>query len=85
MDLNHPMAGKTLNFSGEIVSVREATEKELFEGLHGEFVQHHECNCHGGCHEGGCEGGCHEGECDGECDGSHKHEGECGHGKCHKK
>ena len=68
MDLNHQMAGKTLHFTGEIVSVREATEKELTEGLHGEYV--HTCGgCHG--HDGGC-GGCHghdEGECcsDGDC------------------
>ena len=38
MDFNHPMAGKTLNFTGKVVSVREATEKELKEGLHGEFL-----------------------------------------------
>ena len=84
MDLNHQMAGKTLHFTGEIVSVREATEKEITEGLHGEYV--HTCGgcgggCHGhegGCHEGGChEGGCHEGGChDGEC----SCEGGCG---CH--
>ena len=77
MDLNHQMAGKTLHFKGEVISVREATEKELTEGLHGEFV--HSCGC-GGCHghDGGCEGGCHgEGGCD--CD-SHDHEGGCG---CH--
>ena len=60
MDLNHQMAGKTLHFKGEILTVREATEKELTEGLHGEFV--HSCGC-GGCHGhdgdcGGCEGGC---------------------------
>ena len=67
MDLNHRMAGKTLHFTGEVVSVREATEKELTEGLHGEYV--HSCGCggcggHGGC--GDCEGGnCSEGE--GEC------------------
>ena len=63
MDLNHQMAGKTLHFTGEIVSVREATEKELTEGLHGEYV--HSCGgCHG-CHdnEGGCEGGCGESDC----------------------
>lgn len=60
MDLNHQMAGKTLHFTGEVISVREATEKELTEGLHGEYV--HTCGC-GGCHGhdgdcGGCEGGC---------------------------
>ena len=59
MDLNHQMAGKTLHFTGEIGSVREATEKELTEGLHGEYV--HKCGgCHG-CH--GNEGGCGEGDC----------------------
>ena len=77
MDLNHQMAGKTLHFTGEIVSVREATEKELTEGLHGEYV--HKC---GGCHGGGCHGG----ECgghDGGC-GCHDHEegGCCGEGGC---
>ena len=76
MDLNHQMAGKTLNFKGEIISVREATEKELTEGLHGEFV--HSCGC-GGCH--GHEGGCHGHE--GGCEGGHCGEGgDCGCG-CH--
>jgi len=28
MDFNHPMAGKTLNFAGEIVGVREATDED---------------------------------------------------------
>lgn len=74
MDLNHQMAGKTLHFTGEVLSVREATEKELTEGLHGEFV--HTCGC-GGCHghEGGCDGECHDGSC-----GCGEHEGGCG---CH--
>lgn len=86
MDLNHQMAGKTLHFTGEIVSVREATEKELTEGLHGEYV--HSCGCGGGgCHGGGCHGGDCGGNCeghDGECGcGDHDgHEGECGCG-CH--
>ena len=80
MDLNHQMAGKTLHFSGEIISVREATEKELTEGLHGEYV--HSCGCGGGCHGGGCHGGecgSHDGECGGCGEG---HEGDCGCG-CH--
>lgn len=77
MDLNHQMAGKTLHFTGRIISVREATEKELTEGLHGEYV--HTCGgCGGGCHghgDGECGGGCHgEGECHGHGDG------ECGCG-----
>ena len=77
MDLNHQMAGKTLHFTGEVISVREATEKELTEGLHGEYV--HSCGGCGG--HGGCGGGCHghDGECSGGC---HDHEGECGCG-CH--
>ena len=73
MDLNHQMAGKTLHFTGEVLSVREATEKELTEGLHGEFV--HSCGC-GGCHGGSDCGGCEGGHCGGE------HDGDCGCG-CH--
>lgn len=64
MDLNHQMAGKTLHFTGEVLTVREATEKELTEGLHGEFVQ--SCGC-GGCHGGDCEGGCEGGSCGDDC------------------
>ena len=70
MDLNHQMAGKTLHFTGEILTVREATEKELTEGLHGEYVP--SCGC-GGCH--GHDGGC--GACGG-CGDDH----DCGCG-CH--
>ena len=71
MDLNHRMAGKTLHFTGEVLSVRDATEKELTEGLHGEYV--HSCGC-GGCH--GSEGGC------GDCGGGDCSDGNCGCG-CH--
>ena len=53
MDFNHQMAGKTLHFIGKIVRVREATEKELTEGLHGEFAKQ---GCSGNCSD--C-GGCH--------------------------
>ena len=65
MDLNHQMAGKTLHFTGEILTVREATEKELTEGLHGEFV--HSCGCGGGCHGGGCHGGDCSSDCGSDC------------------
>lgn len=86
MDFNHPFAGKVLNFSGTVLTVREATEKELTEGLHGEFLPpeegHHCCHKKGGCHkkegEGCCHGEGHEGEgcCHGE---GHDGEGEgCG-------
>jgi FKBP-type peptidyl-prolyl cis-trans isomerase SlyD len=32
VDLNHPMAGKNLIFSGKILTVREATQEELAHG-----------------------------------------------------
>lgn len=92
IDLNSPMAGKTLNFSGRILTVRDATEKELTEGLHGEYVQSN-CGCHGGCgghgegHGDGCchgEGHCH-GNGEGHCHHGEDHEGGCcgGHGEGH--
>lgn len=79
MDFNHPMAGKTLNFKGKVISVRDATEKELTEGLHGEFLPKEGC-CHG---KGGCHGKHHDGECcHGEGDGCcHEHGEGCG---CHE-
>ena len=54
MDFNHPMAGKTLNFDVEIVSVRDVTPEDLQGG----------CSC-GECGDD-CGGGCdHEkGHCD---------------------
>ncbi len=56
MDFNHPMAGKTLHFTGSVVNVREATEEELSNGLA------HKCGC-GKKKEGGCDGGCEGGGC----------------------
>ena len=76
MDFNHQMAGKTLHFTGKVESVRGATDKELTEGLHGEYLPQEE-GC-GGCHGGGCHGGdCHKE--DGECCGKDKEES-CGCG-----
>ena len=55
MDFNHQMAGKDLHFTGEILSVRDATEEELKNGLRK--------NC------GGCQGGnCGDGSCNEGCD-----------------
>ena len=92
MDFNHPMAGKTLHFTGTVESVREATDKELREGLHGEYLppEEHECphgkgHCHREDHEEGeC---CGKGHGDGECCGKGKGEGDCnceGEGCCHQ-
>lgn len=52
MDFNHPMAGKVLNFKGEIVGVREATPEDMMQGQ----VAGEGCEC--GC---GCDSDC---ECD---------------------
>lgn len=65
MDFNHPMAGKTLHFTGKVESVRAATEKELTEGLHGEYLPKEGCHCGGNC-GGDCGGDC-GGNCEGDC------------------
>ena len=54
MDFNHELAGAELHFFVEVVGIREATDKELTDGLHGERAAH---NCGGDCSS--CGGGCH--------------------------
>ena len=42
LNFNHPLAGKTLKFDVEVISVREATEEELEHGhVHGADGHHH--------------------------------------------
>lgn len=60
MDFNHPMAGKTLNFTGDIIGVREAKPEDMMPMGGG-------CGCGGDCGDG-CEGGdCGDGGCGDSC------------------
>ena len=70
LDTNHPLAGQTLQFKGQVLENREATAEEIQA-----LIAHMSHGC-GGC-GGDCEGGC-GGDCgdDHECGG-----GGCGH--CH--
>lgn len=72
VDLNHPLAGRDLNFVGEVVECREATDKEIQD-----LINNLSGGCHGGC--GSCHGGC-DGGCGGEhhCDSEHS----CENGHC---
>lgn len=57
LDFNHPLAGETIHYVGQVLLVRDATPSEL-------NPKHGGCEgCGGSCgHEGGCEG------CSGSCD-----------------
>jgi len=74
VDTNHPLAGKTLNFTGTVIENREATEEEVQH-----LIKHLTGGCSGcGHHHGnGCEG------CDDGCGHEHHHEEGCGCGHCH--
>lgn len=67
MDLNHPLAGKELNFVGSVVESREATNGEIQA-----MINH--MTGGGGC--GGCGGGCNGG-CGGNCGGDCNCDGDC--------
>ncbi len=60
MDFNHPMAGKTLDFSGRVVEVREITPEDLqgFAGGGGCDCGDADCSCDDKGANGGCSCGC---------------------------
>lgn len=62
VDLNHPLAGEDLYFTGRVISVTQPTDEELHAMMHR--------GCGGGCSCGGdsCgDGCCSGGGCDGGC------------------
>ena len=62
VDLNHPLAGKSLNFVGTVVESREATNEEVRDALN------QITGCGGGC-GGSCEGCGDKGQGCGGCKG----------------
>jgi FKBP-type peptidyl-prolyl cis-trans isomerase SlyD len=58
MDFNHSLAGKSLLVSGEVISIREATEEEMTSNAHscGDCCDEKDSCCDGGGHHhhGGC-------------------------------
>jgi len=73
MDFNHPLAGESLFFRGDILEVREATDEEIAATLGGGCG----CGSGGGCSDGNC--GCEDEVCaDGSC--STEGKGGCGCG-----
>lgn len=71
IDLNHPLAGETLYFKGEVLENREATEDEI-----NHLMKHLTGACGSGCESCGH-------DCGDDCDHDHHHEGGCGCGHCH--
>lgn len=64
MDFNHPLAGETLHFSGEVIEVREASAEEIAQCT---TMADGGCGCGCDCGDGECGSGC--GGCGGGCGG----------------
>ena len=60
VDLNHPLAGKPLNFVGTVTENREATNEEIQETVK---AMSGGCGSCGGCSGGNCESGCSGCDC----------------------
>jgi len=88
VDLNHPLAGKTLQFTGTVDENRDATNEEIERLINIQNGHDDECGC--GCghhhdheHGEGCCGGHHHDHEHGEgCCGGHHHDHEHGEGCC---
>ena len=80
VDLNHPLAGCDLHFTGHILESRDATPEEMTGALN--RMSGEGCGC--GCGDHDCEcGGHHDHNHDCGC-GGHKHgDGHCGCGHHH--
>lgn len=57
MDFNHPLAGETLHFSGEVLDVHDPTEEEVAQLL----APAGGCGCGCDCGDGACGDGCGDG------------------------
>ncbi len=68
VDTNHPLAGKTLNFTGQLLENREATLEEIQKVLNMLSGEGCGCNCS---------------DCHSDCHNEHHHEGGCDCGHCH--
>lgn len=76
VDTNHPLAGETLRFVGEMIENREATKEELEKMIHSMGCGGCDCDDCGGDHH-------HCGDHHHHGDGHHHHGDGCGCGHCH--